>query len=86
MAMRAGDTPVPIPNTTVKTCAADGTMLGTAWESRRLPERPFSHRGEGGRDGMHLENFIPNEEKTSDIQFKNERFDSISSGQGSKES
>ena len=32
-----GDTPVPIPNTTVKTCAADGTMLETAWESRWMP-------------------------------------------------
>ena len=38
VAMRAGDTPVPIPNTTVKTRAADGTMLETAWESRWLPE------------------------------------------------
>ena len=36
--MRLGDTPVPIPNTTVKTRAADGTMLETAWESRRLPD------------------------------------------------
>ena len=35
--MRAEATPVPIPNTTVKTRAADGTMLETAWESRRLP-------------------------------------------------
>ena len=33
-----GDTPVPIPNTTVKTQAADGTMLETAWESRWLPD------------------------------------------------
>ena len=37
-AMRTGGTPVPIPNTTVKTCTADGTMLATAWESRWLPE------------------------------------------------
>ena len=37
-AMRAGGTPVPIPNTTVKPCTADGTMLETAWESRRLPD------------------------------------------------
>ena len=37
MAMREGEIPVPIPNTTVKTFAADGTMLETAWESRRLP-------------------------------------------------
>ena len=36
--MRLGDTPVPIPNTTVKTQAADGTMLETAWESRRVPD------------------------------------------------
>ena len=38
VAMRFGDTPVPIPNTTVKTEAADDTMLETAWESRWLPE------------------------------------------------
>ena len=31
------ETPVPIPNTMVKPQAADGTMPGTAWESRRLP-------------------------------------------------
>ena len=36
--MRLGDTPVPIPNTTVKTWAADGTMLETAWESRWMPD------------------------------------------------
>ena len=35
--MRLGDTPVPIPNTTVKTKAADGTTLETAWESRWVP-------------------------------------------------
>ena len=35
--MRPGVTPVPIPNTMVKTRAADGTMLETAWESRWLP-------------------------------------------------
>ena len=37
-AMRPGDTPVPIPNTTVKTREADGTALETVWESRWLPE------------------------------------------------
>ena len=37
VAMRPGETPVPIPNTTVKTRAADGTALETAWESRWLP-------------------------------------------------
>ena len=35
--MRLGDTPVPIPNTMVKTQTADGTILETVWESRRLP-------------------------------------------------
>ena len=38
VAMRLGETPVPIPNTMVKTQAADGTMLETAWESRWLPD------------------------------------------------
>ena len=36
--MRSGGTPVPIPNTKVKTWAADGTALETMWESRWLPE------------------------------------------------
>ena len=39
--MRAGDTPVPIPNTMVKTRAADGTMLETVWKSRWAPESFF---------------------------------------------
>ena len=39
VAMRLGDTPVPIPNTMVKTQAADGTILETVWESRWLPDR-----------------------------------------------
>ena len=47
--MRAEGTPVPIPNTTVKIRAADGTMLETAWESRRLPgillKKPFQAGG-----------------------------------------
>ena len=38
MAIRPGETPVPIPNTMVKPRAADGTALETVWESRRLPE------------------------------------------------
>ena len=38
VAMRLGETPVPIPNTMVKPQAADGTMLETAWESRWLPD------------------------------------------------
>ena len=37
VAMRLGVTPVPIPNTMVKTQAADGTALETVWESRWPP-------------------------------------------------
>ena len=40
--MRPGETPVPIPNTTVKPRAADGTTLETAWESRRAPDQKKS--------------------------------------------
>ena len=36
--MRLGDTPVPIPNTKVKTWTADGNILETVWESRWLPD------------------------------------------------
>ena len=35
--MRLWETPVPIPNTTVKTKAAENTMLETAWEDRWVP-------------------------------------------------
>ena len=37
--MRSGVTPVPIPNTTVKTQSADGTALETVWESRWAPDQ-----------------------------------------------
>ena len=33
-----GETPVHIPNTMVKTQAADGTILEPVWESRWLPD------------------------------------------------
>ena len=36
--IRLWETLVPIPNTTVKTQAADGTILATVWESRWTPE------------------------------------------------
>ena len=36
--MRPGVTLVPIPNTTVKPQAADGTILETIWESRWVPD------------------------------------------------
>ena len=39
-----GDTPVPIPNTTVKTQAADGTALETVWESRWTPDQEKKNR------------------------------------------
>ena len=35
--MRPEETPVPIPNTMVKTRTADGTALETVWESRWPP-------------------------------------------------
>ena len=38
VAMRLGVTPVPIPNTMVKTDAADNTWLETAREDRWLPD------------------------------------------------
>ena len=38
VAIRLGETPVPIPNTKVKTRAADGTALETVWESRWPPD------------------------------------------------
>ena len=45
VAMRLGDTPVPIPNTTVKTQAADGTALETMWESRWAPDQRKKQAG-----------------------------------------
>ena len=44
VAMRLGDTPVPIPNTTVKTQSADGTALETVWESRWAPDQKENNR------------------------------------------
>ena len=38
VAIRSGETPVPIPNTTVKTRAAESTILATVWEDRWLPD------------------------------------------------
>ena len=65
VAMRLGETPVPIPNTMVKTQAADGTMLETAWESRWLPDSlkwgcssagraPALQAGGQGFESLHL--------------------------------
>ena len=44
VAMRLWETPVPIPNTTVKTQAADGTALETVWESRWAPDQKENNR------------------------------------------
>ena len=38
VSMRLGDTPVPIPNTTVKTKTAENTILETIWEDRWMPD------------------------------------------------
>ena len=47
MAMRIGETPVPIPNTMVKTYAADDTTLETVWESGWLPDLPWGYSSVG---------------------------------------
>ena len=74
--MRPGETPVPIPNTTVKAWAADGTTLETAWESRRAPEqkRGCSSVGRapalqaGGREfeSLHLQLGLTNGEEAEE--------------------
>ena len=46
--MRPGETPVPIPNTMVKPRTADDTTLGTAWESRWVPD-PLKNNRPSGR-------------------------------------
>ena len=55
-AIRLRVTPVPIPNTTVKTQAADGTALETVWQSRWPPE--LLNKCPGSRKAAHLENRI----------------------------
>ena len=42
--MRLGDTPVPIPNTTVKTQSAEGPALESVWESRWAPDQKKKNR------------------------------------------
>ena len=46
VAMRIGETPVPIPNTTVKTYPAEDTAWATVWESRWLPNLKKNNRFE----------------------------------------
>ena len=50
VAMRFWETPVHIPNTMVKTEAADNTILVTVWESRWLP----NYNGGVAQLGEHL--------------------------------
>ena len=45
--MRPWETPVPIPNTTVKTWAAENTMLETAWEDRWVPSFKWAYSSAG---------------------------------------
>ena len=53
--MRLGETPVPIPNTMVKTQAADGTALETVWESRcRQVKKEERQKSEGSFRIMNL--------------------------------
>ena len=49
-----GVTPVPIPNTMVKTQAADGTALETVWESRWPPNLKAKH-GDGNAVEVHID-------------------------------
>ena len=54
VAMRLGETPVHIPNTMVKTFAAESTMLETAWEGRWLPDYKKQTSGGVAQLGEHL--------------------------------
>ena len=58
-----GETPVPIPNTMVKTQAADGTALETVWESRWLPN---SKRKKP--KGFHIDTDITKRSKESSMK------------------
>ena len=66
--MRAGVTPVPIPNTMVKTRAAENTKLATAWEDRWLPDSFLGILTINRIRRMYIENF-------TQIQTNRDRFD-----------
>ena len=66
--MRLGETPVPIPNTTVKTQAADGTALETVWESRRAPDQ----KKKTGEILMNIDNWFYQWFKKERISFLND--------------
>ena len=52
VAMRFWETPVHIPNTMVKTKAADDTILVTVWESRWLPDQKKNNNTSWGRSSV----------------------------------
>ena len=64
-----GVTPVPIPNTMVKTQAADGTALETVWESRWLPE--FEKR-KTGEILMRIDAGFTSDQRIEGIQFSDD--------------
>ena len=71
--MRSWETPVSIPNTTVKTQAADGTMLETAWESRWVPGSFEKNTRKGFKQNGHVlagggKSEICNDERVNPIQ------------------
>ena len=67
--------PVPIPNTEVKPPNADGTRLGTAWESRKSP----GSKGSGGNGSFSRFQIIANKRvrgtKSRERERKAERQD-----------
>ena len=82
MAMRLGETPVPVPNTMVKTQAADDTIPETVWESRWLPDntrgcssvgrapalQAGGHEFESHHLHLYLENFIQRSDTESEAE------------------
>ena len=70
--MRLWDTPVPIPNTMVKTQAADDTLLETARESRWMPayKKEYSKENESSQSCL----YIATTAKAVHIQKQTERF------------
>ena len=72
--MRLGDTPVPIPNTTVKTQSADGTALETVWESRWMPDPLKKNREKFyyNKTGIDIQNPVT-PERSYEIPFELKR-------------
>ena len=72
--MRLGETPVPIPNTTVKTWAADGTALETVWESRWMPDPLKKNREKFyyNKTGIDIQNPVT-PERSYEIPFELKR-------------